>query len=170
VAKEWFVILWQGEFEVMKTDVQKSVYEAIKSYCSNGKKTKALSIRDIQKRTHLSFGTVQAVIPQLIDLGMIKINGKEGRRGGLISVYEVISARSVKRSTSDQLEKSSDQPLKSSDQIVGVNVEQSKKEIENNFKKQNKQRDTKPVHEETKVPPEYADDIFKDSGWKRFKR
>lgn len=84
-----FIILYQDEFEKLKTPIQMAIYVAIKSYCANGKRDYPLSIREIHKRSKVSIGWIKTTIQELISLSLIEITGTEGHRGGLVNVYHI---------------------------------------------------------------------------------
>lgn len=88
IIKSWFVIMQEEEVMVFTNIFEKSLYEAIKSYCSNGKTTAALSIRDIQERATMSQGSVEEYLPKLIAKKYVEIIGTKTRRGGTCSIYK----------------------------------------------------------------------------------
>lgn len=143
--KEWFYIIHQGEFEVMNSGSQLLVYAAIKSYCANGKREYGISIRNIAGRAKVSKSEVARTIPELVDLGLMEIVGKNNVRGGKVDVYKVSSPGTVKRVKSPsqgQLKKESVPPRSESVPTLGtkgtsIKVKSNKEAHKNNLLKVN---------------------------------
>lgn len=136
MAKEWFVILWQGEFEAMNTVNQLVVYAAIKSYSANGKNEVDISIRDIARRSKLSVGEIHKTIHQLIELGFIQIIGQKARRGGSVPIYKVFTPQTLNPNKRSQGEQLNDESVHLSDLSVhnpDTKYIQSKKENKENY-------------------------------------
>jgi len=92
---EWFVKLTKTEIAAMDTETQCGVYRSIKSFCGNGTLSVALSHRDIASRTKIDRSFVPQVLIQLTVRGLIKVVGKQGRRGGMVDVYQVATQSPV---------------------------------------------------------------------------
>lgn len=94
--KSYFVILQQEELEMEATSAEKMVYAAIKSFTSNGRQPQDLSLRDIQKRSGVSYKHVSNLIQKLINKKRIEKTGKKTRKGGTVDVYKVCLHDTVK--------------------------------------------------------------------------
>ncbi|OIO12839.1 hypothetical protein COV53_03195 [Candidatus Gottesmanbacteria bacterium CG11_big_fil_rev_8_21_14_0_20_37_11] len=92
INKNWYVKIQQAEVEqfTLGEHIERLIYEAIKSYCGNGKLNVGLSIRDIAKRATLSYSTVFRHLPNLLNKNIIKIVGQNKRLGGTVNVYQVL--------------------------------------------------------------------------------
>lgn len=123
----YFSYIYGSELARMDSETQAAVYRSIKSFSPNGQGEVALSVRDIQSRTLLSYGSVQATILELIKKGILGIVKSSGRRGGKVGVYKLINPRSLRIK--------SDQQLTESDQSTSTNLSQEKREKikDNNF-------------------------------------
>lgn len=94
-TKQWFVTMFQNEVKVFDNPYERLVYEAVKSFCGNGKIEAACSTREIAKRASVSQTTVYRFIPLLISKNYISQVGELERIGGTIPIYKVILAESV---------------------------------------------------------------------------
>jgi predicted transcriptional regulator len=91
-TKQWYVIMYQEEVDRFKhgKSAERLIYEAIKSYSTNGKVDVSLSNREIASRASISYSTVNRHLPKLIELGYIKVVGNNGHIGGVINTYRVL--------------------------------------------------------------------------------
>ncbi len=132
--KQYFVKMQQNEFEIKLTPAELMVYLSIKSYLGNGKIELALSSRDIAFRTSLSQSHIPWITKKLIKKGLIRIIGKEGRRGGMCPIYQLITPGITRTNQVIPLvitkSKSSDQSIESSEQSSGMNS-RGTKELKN---------------------------------------
>lgn len=87
--QEWFVILNESESVKCETPAQLLVYLAVKSFCSNGRSKKGISLREISSRSKYSVGWTKPVIEQLKKKGLVFTHGTETRRGGTVEVFAV---------------------------------------------------------------------------------
>ena len=160
-TKNWFVILQQSEIEILQTPTQIAVFSAIKSYSGNGKKKVGLSLRDIASRCKVSAEGVRSIVPKLVKLRLVKITGKEGRRGGQVPMYQVSTQLTVNYSKcqpSGQLNKSSVNWPTPSVKLSGTKYRQSKKV--NNTKVF---RETEPTTEIEQIFSSYKEKINPNS-------
>jgi predicted transcriptional regulator len=98
--KQWFVTLYRDEICQFKNPFERLVYEAVKSFCANGRIEAACSTREIAKRATLSQTTVYRYLTVLLSRGFIIQTGSEGKVGGTVPVYKVIPPESVSDSHS----------------------------------------------------------------------
>jgi hypothetical protein len=108
--KRYFVILWQEELKMKATPAEKIVYAAIKSFTSNGRQPQDLSLRDIQRRSGVSYKHVSRSIQGLIDKKRIEKIGKKTRKGGIVDIYKVClddTVKNIKRVIRTQLKEES---------------------------------------------------------------
>lgn len=145
MAKQWFYIIQQEEFEMLRDNYQLLVYGAIKSYCANGKREYGISIRDIAKRAKVSTGKVFSTIPELIALRLVEVIGETNKRGGKVSIFKVFTTRTLnpaKRSQGEQLNDESVHHMNESVHGVDIKctpikVKSNKEAQENNLSKGN---------------------------------
>lgn len=91
----------QAEVECFKAgkSAERLIYEAIKSYSSNGKVETSLSNREIAERASISYSTVNRHLPKLVEMGLIKVVGGNGHIGGVINTYKVLLSETVNVAT-----------------------------------------------------------------------
>lgn len=156
---------------MIKTPVQLAVFGAIKSFCANGKRDCAISIRELARRSKVSNGWISTVINELITLDLVEVVGEEKRVGGTVPVYRVkcTTSETVKDNKVFTKQTLSVHPVAKSVHSSSTNPDKVKrKEKEESISFQNEHKDIQLVHEETKTPPEFADDIF--NNWGDFKK
>lgn len=93
----WFVIMYQEEVELFKNgkSSERLIYEAIKSYSSNGRSETSISNREIASRASISYSTVNRHLPRLIEMGYVEVVGKNGHIGGVINTYKVLQPKTL---------------------------------------------------------------------------
>lgn len=130
----------QKEIEAFNSPFERLVYEAIKSFCGNGKIEGEASYFEIATRANVSKMTVARYLPLLIKMGLVKIIGKIKRVGGTVNKYRVFpeTVKSVTGSDS-LLEKSVTQRYESvtpsGESVTGVGTKSSNIKSKNEEKK-----------------------------------
>jgi len=136
-AKKWFVIMTEEEIMGFDDPYERLVYEAIKSYCGNGKFAVDLSIRDIQKRSTIkSTRCISENLQRLIENGKVQQTSTRSRRGGIVPVLKVCPPATVDKdsvSSGYSLKKESVALSTESVSLPRLKVRQSKKEKEKNI-------------------------------------
>ncbi len=99
-TKQWYVTMYRDEISQFNNPFERLIYEAVKSFCANGKIEAACSTREIAKRATLSQTTVFRYLTVLLSKGYIIKMGTKGKVGGTVPVYKVIPPESVSDSPS----------------------------------------------------------------------
>lgn len=162
-SKAWYVTMQQKEIESFDNPFERLVYEAIKSFCGNGKTESGISNSEIAKRGNVSKMTVGRYIPVLIKKSFVRIVGSTTRVGGTVKIYRVCPEVIEGVTTSNALsEKSVTQRYESvtpsGESVTDVGIKPSnikRKEITHfSYKKEN---NSKKVGFST----EFKDDLFR---------
>lgn len=130
IDKQYFVIMWQEEFEMNTTPVEKLVYASVKSFTANGKQPCIESYLSISKRAGVSDVWTKKSVEDLIIKGWLIKDGEKTKRGGSCPVLKVrskLGLNGTKFEVSKNLNPESSNSLSLSSKCLASKLQQSNK-------------------------------------------